>query len=59
MNAYRRTGGQSASYSSLPADERRPIALERDFDGSRRPQPDAASPSDPDRYREIFCGGTD
>lgn len=59
MNAYRKPGGQSASYSSLPADERRPLALEGDFDGMLRPQPDAAAPSDPDRYRDIFCGGTD
>lgn len=59
MNAYRKIGVQAASYSSLPADERRPLALEGDFDGMRRPEPDAASPSDPDRYRDIFCGGTD
>jgi hypothetical protein len=42
-----------------PADERRPLPLEADFDGSRRPEVHDATPQDPDRYREIFCGGTD
>lgn len=59
MYAYRELAVQPASYSSLPADERRPLALEGDFDGTRRPEPHAAQPSDPDRYQEIFCGGTD
>jgi hypothetical protein len=59
MHAYRKLSVQRASCLSLPADERRPLAIEGDFDGIRRPEPHAASPSDPERYREIFCGGTD
>lgn len=59
MNAYSHSPLRVASPSPLPVDERRPLPLETDFDGSRRPEPRVASPSDPDRYSEIFCGGTD
>jgi hypothetical protein len=59
MNAYRQPRHRTLGPSPAPADERRPLPLETDFDGSRRPETHASTPQDPDRYREIFCGGTD
>lgn len=58
MNAFR-TPRPHALTSTLPADERRPLPLEAEFEGVRRPETHAASPNDPDRYLEIFCAGTD
>ena len=59
MNAFRLPRPHAVSSSSLPADERRPLPLEAEFDGARRPEVQATSPNDLDRYHEIFCGGTD
>ena len=57
MSANRELSSGPRRAARTYADERQPLALEAEFDGTRRPQaPSEQYPCDPDRYWEIFSG---